>query len=85
MDDEIKDYIDKFIEREGLFETKRRAYELLDELKSFKSKEDGIIDKIEMCRDIINYITSIQRDNKLKDILGERKIYSFSEFLFRLV
>lgn len=79
MDDEIKEYVDQMISEIGLDDIKQKTYELLDKLKSFNSKE-GIIDKIEMCDDIIGYISSIQRDNKLKGLLGERKIYSFSEF-----
>ena len=86
MDDEIKEYVDQSISIYGLDIIKQKTHDLLNKLKSFNSKKDGIIDKIEMCKDIINYILSIERDNKLKLILGERKIYSFSEFnLIRFV
>lgn len=85
MDDEIKEYVDQAISIYGLDTIKEKTHDLLNQLKSFNSK-DGIIDKIDMCKDIINYILSIERDNKLKLILGERKIYSFSEFnLIRFV
>lgn len=80
MDDEIKDYVDQVISENGLYVIQQKTRELLNKLKSLNSKNEDIINKINMCEDIISYILLVQRDNKLKELLWERKIYSFFEF-----
>ena len=90
MESQIKDYIDLTISKIGLKETKDKIKKGLEEskimkinhLKSGKSLYN-IPSHIEVQEEILNYIDELitkQRDEKLTKLLGESKVYSFSEF-----
>jgi hypothetical protein len=87
MDDEIKNYVDKLLLTKSIRDVINDVRKLLkdseDRRKYFlKNNKDlgNIPGHIEMCKDIISYLVSMDRDRKLSSIF-EKRILNFKEFL----
>jgi hypothetical protein len=87
MDDEIKNYVDKLLLTKSIRDVINDMRKLLkdseDRRKYFlKNNKDlgNIPGHIEMCKDIISYLVSMDRDKKLLSIF-EKRILNFKEFL----
>lgn len=90
MEKEIKDFVDESIKNLGLKIVLDKTLKMREESISIKNKilKSGgellnIPSHIEMADEIIDYIGVLfrkEREEKIKKILSESRIYSFSEF-----